>query len=141
MERSVLARGAAGAAAGMACVALGAALGGGRGLEGEARADDAKAAAPVSGPLCVVKGTYPIPKGNQIYDAPTGGRAVANFTGTFVSMQLSDFPADPTQGRVRLSTSTGSGALRIDGYVPASSIPVFTSRDIAVSSGHIWLST
>jgi hypothetical protein len=141
MERSVIARGAAGAAVVVACAALGPSLGLGPDLEGEARADDAKAAAPVSGPLCAIKGTHPIPKGTQIFDAPTGGRAVANFTGSFVPMQLSDFPADPTTGRVAIRTSTGSGALRIDGYISASSIPVFTARDISVSGGHVWIST
>lgn len=111
-----------------------------------AHADDAKPPAATPQPAapsaqtCALKGTYPGPKGAQIFDAASGGRAVAAFTGAIVPMTLSDFPADPTQGRARLVTSLGSGGFRIEGYLPASSIAVFTTRDVPVHAGHVWIS-
>jgi hypothetical protein len=93
-----------------------------------------------SGPACVVKGTYPGPKGTSIYDAASGGRAVASFSGGFQPMALSDFPADPSTGRARIATSLGTSALRIEGWVTPSAFAVFTSRDVAVSAGHVWIS-
>ena len=143
MKQSVIARGLAGSAA---VLLLGAALGRGPRLVGdaierEARADDARPAAPSGGgPLCVLSGTYPLPKGNQIFDAPSGGRAIANFTGTYVPLRLSEIPADATNGRARVSTTSGSGSFRIDGYIAPAVIPVFTTRDVAVNNGHIWVS-
>src|SRR4051812_3904519 len=104
MKQSVIARGLAAGAAVLLAAAL---LGPARRLEGEAKADEAKpTVASGSGPLCVLKGTYPIPKGNQIFDAASGGRAIANFTGTYIPLKLSDIPADATNGRARLSTTS-----------------------------------
>ena len=138
MKLSVLARGFS---VGALVLMLEAALGQRGGLEPRARADEIKpAAAATTGSLCVLKGTYPITKGTQIFDTATGGRAVASFTGTFVPLQMSEIPADPSNGRARISTTMGGGSFRIDGYVAPSAIPVFTSRDIAVTSGHIWIS-
>jgi len=90
---------------------------------------------------CVLKGSYPVPKGTQVYDAPSDGHVVANFTGAIAALQLSELPADPTNGRARLSTSSGTGAFRIDGYVAPPSITVFTARDISVYAGHVWISS
>jgi hypothetical protein len=138
MEQSVIARGLAG---GVAVLWLAGALGPATRLEGEAKAaDDKTATAGASGPLCELKGSYPIPKGSQIFDAASGGRAIANFTGTFVPLKLRDIPADPASGRARISTTSGAGSFRIDGYVSPSVIPVFTTRDIAITSEHLWIS-
>ena len=103
----------------------------------DAHAQEPPPAGGVTGPTCVLKGSHPVSKGTQIFDAQTGGRAIANFTGAFVTMQMSDIPADPTAGRAKLSTA----GVRIDGYVPVSSVNVFTLRDLSVSSGHIWISS
>jgi hypothetical protein len=105
----------------------------------DARAQDA-ASTGVTGPSCVIKGTYPVPKGAQIFDSASGGRTIANFTGAFAPLRISDIPADPSAGRVRLSTSVSSRSLRIDGYVPLSSLQVFTTRDLSVVGGRIWIS-
>lgn len=94
----------------------------------------------VTGPGCSVKGTYPGPKGTSIFDAPTGGRALGSFTGAFQPMTLTDFPADPATGRAHVGTSLGSGALRLDGWVAASAVAVFTVRDVPVHAGHVWIS-
>ncbi|MGK3996647.1 hypothetical protein [Sorangium sp. So ce1024] len=155
---------------GLGLLALGAVLCG-AGLPGaaalsEARAEPAQAAVPaaqmtgataqvtgataqvttatapaVSGPTCKLKGTAPVTKNARLYDAPSGGRTIANFTGALVPMTLSAIPADPASGRARLSTTDGSPALRIDGYVAPADVAVFTTRDIPVISGHIWISS
>jgi hypothetical protein len=115
----------------------------------EARADDAgaplapasplPAPAGVTGPGCVIKGTYAGPKGTSIFEGASGGRAVASFSGALQPMALSDFPADPTTGRARIATSLGSGALRLDGWVAPSAFAVFTVRDVPVHAGHVWI--
>jgi len=110
--------------------------------EPAARADDPPAATAgtgVSGPGCVLRGTLPAPRGATIHDAPSGGRAVAAFTGALQALALSDFPADPTTGRARVSTSTGGASLRVDGWMATAAIPVFPTRDLAVSPGHVWI--
>ncbi|MFT3768172.1 MAG: hypothetical protein QM820_22200 [Minicystis sp.] len=106
-----------------------------------ARADDtqAPAAAGVSGPGCLVKGTFPVPKGTAIHDAPTAGRAVATFTGAHQAVALSDFPADPTTGRARVSTGAGGASLRLEGWASPSAFAIFTTRDLAVAPGHVWI--
>jgi len=99
-------------------------------------ADDAG----VTGPSCILKGSSPIAKGTQLFDAASGGRVIANFSGTFVPMQLRDLAADPTTGRGRLATSNGGGSLRLEGYVPLGSVPTFTAQDVPVVAGHVWIS-
>ena len=143
---ALLARGARGAAAAMALGALLAA--GTKPLSiGEARADEVKvpAAAAVSagvtGPACVLAGNEPVPKGLQIFDAPSGGRVIGSFSGAFASLRLSDLPADPVTGRARVSTSLGSASVRLDGWVVPATIPVYTARDLSVMGGHVWIST
>jgi hypothetical protein len=88
----------------------------------------------------VLKGTYPGPKGTSIYDAASGGKALASFTGALQPLSLSDFPADPTAGRARVGTSLGTGALRLEGWVAPSAVAVFTVRDVPVQAGHVWIS-
>jgi hypothetical protein len=104
-----------------------------------AHADEPKAA-PSAAPACVIKGVSPVPKGTQIFDAQTGGRAVAAFTGAIQPLMLTDLPADPTTSRGRVVTGTGSGSFRVDGWVAPSSIAVFTAKDVPVVAGHVWIS-
>jgi hypothetical protein len=112
----------------------------------EAWADEAKpapaavVASGVTGPACLLAGTPPVGKGLQIFDAPSGGRVIGSFSGTFVSLRLSDFPADPAAGRARVSTTLGSGSVRLDGWVAPATIPVYTARDLPVMGGHVWIS-
>ena len=107
---------------------------------GVARADDLKAGAGVTGPGCVLKGAHAVPRGTQLFDAVSGGRAVATFTGAAQPLALSDFPADPTAGRARATTSLGSPSLRLEGWMAPSAASVFTTREIAVAPGHVWIS-
>ncbi|MEP7122444.1 MAG: hypothetical protein ABJE95_16100 [Byssovorax sp.] len=143
---ALLARGARGAAA---AAMLGALFGAGTApfSSMEARADDARPPPPaaaqsgVTGPGCWLGGTEPVGKGLQIFDAASGGRVIGSFSGTFVALRLSDFPADPATGRARVTTSLGSGSVRLDGWVAPATIPVYTARDLPVMGGHVWIST
>jgi hypothetical protein len=56
-------------------------------------------------------------------------------------MAMSEIPADPTKDRAKLATSTGSGAVRIEGYVSPPAITVFTTRDVPVMAGNVWISS
>ncbi|AKT37985.1 hypothetical protein [Chondromyces crocatus] len=101
-----------------------------------AAAQPASSVLAVSG--CKLKGTQAGRKGQQLFDAAMGGRAIATLTGALVPMTLSEIPVDPAQARARLSTSAGSPSLRLDAYVPVSEVTVFTMRDLSVVPSHVW---
>jgi len=96
----------------------------------------------VTAATCRLAGTAPIPKGTQLFDAATGGNVLATFSGTLVPMVVSEIPFDPSSGRVRITTSIGtpgiaSPAFRLDGYIAASSIAIYTSRDVPVVGSNL----
>ena len=95
----------------------------------------------VTGPGCVIRGTSPMPKGTAIYDAPTGGRLIATFTGGFAPMSISDIPPDPATQRSKLSTHANEPSVRIDGFVDTSVIPMYSSRDIPIVANSIWIAS
>lgn len=90
---------------------------------------------------CVLRGTAPVPKGTQLYDARSDGRLVATFSGAVVPLTLGDLPADPVAGRALLRTSNGGAALRLEGWVAPSSLHVYTTRDVPVVPGHVWIAS
>lgn len=108
----------------------------------EAHADEAPAAAEpsVTAPSCAIKGTYPPSKNTKLFDAPSGGNVIATLTGAYIPMTLTEIPFDPS-GRARLSTSAGSGAMRLEGYVAPADISLFTTRDISVYGGSVWIAS
>lgn len=105
-----------------------------------ASAQDPKPAAG-GGLACVLKGSPPGPKGAQIFDAASGGRAVAAFTGAPVPLAISELPADPATGRARVATTSGSASFRIEGWISPAAIDLFTTRDVPVQPGHVWISS
>jgi hypothetical protein len=130
----------------LACGAIAAALllgggffGGPEGVVVEAHAEEAQGG--VTSPTCLIKGTFPPPKNTELFDATTGGNVIGKLTGASLPMTLFEIPFDPTAGRARLRTSTGSGSMRLDGFVAVGDLPIFTTRDIAVSNGNIWVSS
>jgi hypothetical protein len=141
MTSTFLARVGLGLTVGLVCSLGAGSPGGGVGIT-EARADTAAGQAPrVATPACLLKGTSPVARGTQLFDAPSGGRAIASFTGNRVPMQMAELPADPVNGRAKLITSTGSGSLRIEGYVQASAIPLYTTADVPVMAGNVWIAS
>jgi hypothetical protein len=90
-----------------------------------------------SGNQCLVSGQPVMPFDLDVYDQPSGGSAIARFTGGQTALAASDFPR--SGGRARVRTGTGTGSFRIAGYVDASRIPVFTAQDVAVVPSHLWI--
>ena len=107
----------------------------------EAHADEPAARREVTSPLCMIKGTYPPAKNTKVFDQPTGGDIIASLSGAYLPMTLSEIPFDPSASpRARISTSTGAGNVRIEGYVPITDWPIFTTTDISVHGASIWIS-
>lgn len=106
----------------------------------EAHAGEPSAPRDVTGPGCLIKGTYPAAKGAKVFDQTTGGDIIATLSGAYLPMTLSEIPFDPSTFRARLATSTGAGNVRIDGYVSVSDWPLFTTTDISVQGATIWIS-
>jgi hypothetical protein len=96
---------------------------------GEARAD-----APGS---CVLRGSTAPPKGTELWDGAAGGKALVRFTGAPLALKVTEWPADGG-GRARVMTSVGEG-VRLEGWVAASALAVFTTQDVAVVPSHVWI--
>ncbi len=107
----------------------------------EAHADEAPREASVTAATCSIKGTYPPSKNTKLFDAPSGGNLIATLTGAYIPMTLTEIPFDPSTGRARLATSVGSGAMRLEGFVSPADITLFTTRDISVYGGSVWISS
>ena len=98
------------------------------------RTSSTAAAAPPSPlPGCSLRGTIPMGKSVEVFDAAVGGNVVARFTGARTPLYVSELPADPKASRTLVATSTGGGdaTVRINGWTLAAAIPVFAERDIA----------
>jgi hypothetical protein len=107
---------------------------------GEARADESVASTGTGISQCTLKGSQPLAKGTTIHDAAKDGKVIAEMTGAIVPLQLSEIPADPTQGRAKIATSNGSPSVRIDGYVTPGAATIWTVKDVPIAAGHVWIS-
>jgi len=101
----------------------------------------AQDAAQGSGGACIVQGTTQMPPDVLIYDKQQAGQPFARFTGGETPLSVSDFSASQAQARVRVQTGTGSGSFRLDGYVEAAKVPIYTKRNVPVVAGHVWIGT
>lgn len=106
----------------------------------DARADEGIVSTGPALSQCTLKGSQPLAKGTQIHDASKDGRVIAEMTGAVVPLQLSEIPADPTQGRAKVATSNGAPGVRIDGYISSTAPTIWTAKDIPVAAGHVWIS-
>jgi hypothetical protein len=111
-------------------------------LVGPARADDSAGKQTTTSTVsqCTLKGSQPLAKGTQLYDAASGGRLLAEFSGAIVPLQLSEIPADPTTGRAKVATSNGSANVRLEGYVATTAFTVYAAKDLPIAAGHVWIS-
>jgi hypothetical protein len=82
---------------------------------------------------CTLRGEVVVPKGVAISDS--GGADVAQFTGAKVSISVSGFPTSGGGTRAKIQTT----GFRIEGYVRAREIPVYTARSVAAYAGHVWI--
>lgn len=106
----------------------------------EAHAGEPTASKDVTGSGCLIKGTYPAPKGTKLFDQTTGGNVIATLSGATIPMTLLEIPFDPSTFKARLATSSGTGNVRIEGFVSTNDLPIFTATDISVQGASIWIS-
>lgn len=90
-----------------------------------------------SGTACVLQGTGLAPKDQAVFSAASGGAKIAQFSGAFVPLKATNFPADSSNGRMQINTAAG---FRIEGFTDARTIPVWATRDIPVVADHVWIS-
>jgi hypothetical protein len=83
---------------------------------------------------CTVAGDAVMRATAKLYREASGGSPFGRFTGGMVTLQASDFPTSRS-GRARVSLS-GFG---LTGFVDVTDLPVFTTRDVPVVQGHVWI--
>jgi hypothetical protein len=66
------------------------------------------------------------------------GRLLARFSGAPTLLVADSFPSR-AGGRVRVTTGTGKGSFRVQGFTPVAEIPLYSMAPIAVSPGHVWI--
>ncbi|MCS6901775.1 MAG: hypothetical protein RMJ98_18640 [Myxococcales bacterium] len=88
---------------------------------------------------CTLKGAQPLPRGQQLLDAPQGSRSLGQFTGA-VAPLTATLPVEMSS-RAKVSTSASKPTVRIDGWMPASLLPIHTARDVPVLQGNLWLAS
>ncbi len=81
---------------------------------------------------CKVSGLAPFAKGVQIFDAATGGKVIATFSGVLTPATMTEIPLGDVVERVRISTSQGTAGFRIDGWVAPKDVPLYSSRPLPV---------
>jgi len=95
---------------------------------------DASAQAVAAPGNCTLRGVSQLPTNTPIYAAD--GKAIARFSGS--DSPLAAGPPD-AQGQAAVETGTGSGSFRIKGLIEANKLPVFTSQNLPVVAGHVWI--
>ena len=104
---------------------------------GEVHAEKSKKAKG-AGRACILRGTTEVPKDLAIFATNAGNKEIARFSGVELKLKVTDFPRDK-DGRVWVETGDGKGNVRVDGWVDADQIPIYTKRMIPVVPGHIWI--
>jgi hypothetical protein len=87
---------------------------------------------------CTFSGSTKLGADVAIYDQPQGGRPIARFTGGSTALRAGPVPLDVAQ-RVPVATGTGTGSFRIEGFVDTLEVPIFTTREVPVVPGHLWI--
>jgi len=91
---------------------------------------------PPPAPSCGQHGKVVFDKDTILSDA--SGRKLARFSGGESAVTLLAPPADG-KDVARIETGTGRGSFRLQGFVKASELRIFTSYAVPVVSGHVWL--
>lgn len=87
---------------------------------------------------CVISGTIVMAPEVIIYDKPSGGKPIGRFTGGATPLRAQNFP-NHAGDLAEVATGTGTGSFRLEGFLDPAAIPVFTTRDLAVVPGHVWI--
>jgi hypothetical protein len=81
---------------------------------------------------CALRGDVVVPKGVAISDS--AGTDIAQFTGAKIAISVSGFPSSGS-ARAKIQTV----GFRVEGYVRAREIPVYTMRSVPAYAGHVWI--
>ncbi len=103
-----------------------------------ARAEPHKSGRVSSAESCTLSGSAHLGQDVLIYNLAQDGRPIARFTGGSTALRVGPVPLD-TARRVPVATGTGSGSFRIDGYVDGLEVPLFTTREVPIVEGHLWI--
>ena len=106
---------------------------------GDAKPADAKPAdAKPAG--CTLSGSTLPAIDTLIYDKADGGSAIARLTGAKIGLTASEFYAGGgDRVRIKTSASTGTGGFRIEGFIDAKRLPVFTTKNVSVVKSHVMI--
>lgn len=85
---------------------------------------------------CVQKGRVPFDKDTVLSDA--SGRRVARFSGGESEVTLLAPPADGSD-QARIETGTGRGSFRVQGFVKAAELRIFTGSSVPILGPYVWL--
>ncbi|HKY35979.1 MAG TPA: hypothetical protein VJN18_08575 [Polyangiaceae bacterium] len=103
-------------------------------LGASTRATQAKPPDPAA--RCGQRGKVTFDKDTTLSDA--SGRKIARFSGGESAVTLL---APPGEGSdlARIETGTGRGSFRLNGFVKANELRIYTSYTVPVVSGHVWI--
>jgi hypothetical protein len=87
-------------------------------------------------PSCGQQGRVSFDDTALLVDA--NGRKLARFSGGESAVVLLSPPARGSD-LLRIQTGTGRGSFRIEGYLKAADLRLFTSSDVQAVSGHVWI--
>jgi hypothetical protein len=96
----------------------------------------ARAKVPETAPSCGQKGRVVFDKDTILSDAT--GRRVARFSGGESAVTFNSPPSDGSD-LARIETGTGQGSFRIQGFVKASELRIYTGSSVPLVNGHVWL--
>lgn len=98
---------------------------------------DGEANPPEPAPSCGQKGRVPFNKDAVLTDA--GGRRIARFSGGESAVT---FLAPPVSGSdlARIETGTGRGSFRLQGFVKAEELRLYTTYNVPIVGSHVWFS-
>ena len=94
-----------------------------------------RAAAAQAAPACVLRGAPVMAKTAEVWSAASGGERIAHFTGQPMAMAVTL----ASSGRAGLRTGTGTRGFRLEGFIEPRQVPAFTTRNVPVAAGHVWI--
>jgi hypothetical protein len=100
---------------------------------------EVRAQAPQQGEVfvpCAVRGKATLSMNTPIMDI--GGRPIARFSGAEASIIVAGF-STASPARARIETGTGQGGFRVRGFVDAQKLPIFTTENVPVVAGRVWI--
>ncbi len=93
-----------------------------------------------AGASCSISGTAPVGHGVKLYEKASGSTTLGQFTGAATALKLLHAPKSSSD-RAKVATGTSSGGFRIEGYIDATELPLVTTSQIPVFTGHTYIAT